>query len=119
MKTAVAYITIRKHARGIALVKFVHLTKTVPEVKHVAIRTATKNVQVLVLEEIVQRMKIVQLASTVVARTTNARRIVSRNFVLLMKTAHQANRAAGLSKNASIAVVARENLVAFLKKLVA
>ena len=96
----VAYITMKKHARGIVLVKLVHLTKTVEQAKHAAIRMAAKNVPVPVLQEIVQRMKIVQLASTVVARTTNARRIVSRNFVLLMNTARQANRAVVLSKNA-------------------
>ena len=129
MNTAVAYMATIKHAHLIVLVKFVHLTGTVVAAKHAAIKTAAKNVPVLVLEELVQRMKIVQLASTVVARTKNARRIASRNLVLHINTARQASRAVGPSKNAwqivsestvrFIAVVEMGHLVVFLKKLVA
>ena len=97
VNTAVAYMATIKYAHLIVLVKFVHLTKTVVAAKHAAIRTAAKNVPVLVLEEIVQRIKIVQPASPVVARTKNARRIAWRNFVLLINTARQASRAVRLS----------------------
>ena len=94
-----AKFAVRENVRQLN-VRHVRLTMTVPCTNIAAIRTAAKNVPVLVLEVIVQRMKIVDMACTVVARTTNARGIVSRNFVLLMNTARQANRAAGLSENA-------------------
>ena len=100
VNTAVAYTTTKKHVRLVVLAKFVHPTEIVPETKHAAIRTAAKNVPVLVLEEIVKRIKIVQLASTVVARTTSARRTASRNSALLINNARQANRAVGPRENA-------------------